>query len=241
MRLDPSDVDALWDRSFLHKQLGRNPDAIAGFTQILGLMPHHYKVINELAQLYRVQGKTMEAVQMYEDAFVYHAENADESDDEEMDDDDEFTDKLGYSEINMLSELYLILNDYRKALETIKNGIRRIQHREEETWWSERLDDDDEYLEKEESRTEFPIELRVRMGVCRVYLNNVRLGTVSSCNHLFICVTKLFHHSNIFNICYNTLLLLILIYIKILHMPTMINVIMILHWLFSKELLMPPP
>ncbi|KAI7897057.1 uncharacterized protein EV154DRAFT_597887 [Mucor mucedo] len=178
LRLDPTDVDALWDRSFLHKQLGRSADAQAGFTSILELMPHHYKVINELAQLYRVQGKTKEAIQMYEDAFVYHDENADEdSDDEDLDEENEFTDKLGYSEINMLSELYLILNDYRKALDTIKNGVRKIQRRQEETWWLEHLDDDDEYLEKDDTRSDFPIELRVRMGVCRVYLNQVRLAT----------------------------------------------------------------
>lgn len=179
--LDPADVDALWDRSFLHKQLGRSADAIAGFTKILELMPHHFKVINELTQLYRVQGKTKEAIQMYEDAIIYHTNNMDEEDEEEdaEDEDDEFSDKLGYSEINMLSELYLILNDYRRALDTIKTGLRHVQKRQNETWWVDRTDDDDEYLEEDESRTDFPIELRVRMGVCRVYLNQVRLATVS--------------------------------------------------------------
>ncbi|KAI9265552.1 hypothetical protein EDC94DRAFT_669515 [Helicostylum pulchrum] len=176
--VDPLDVDALWDRSFLHKQLGRSADAIAGFTKILEIMPHHFKVINELAQLYRVQGKTKEAIDLYNAAIEYHANDDDdeeESDNEE--DENEFADKLGYSEINMLSELYLILNDYRSALDTIKSGIRRIQHRQHETWWLERTDDDDEYMEDDESRTDFPIELRVRMGVCRIYLNQVRLGT----------------------------------------------------------------
>lgn len=177
--LDPSDVDALWDRSFLHKQLGRSADAIAGFTKILELMPHHFKVINELAQLYRVQGKTKEAIKMYEDAIVYHSNVDQESDEEDEENEDEFSDKLGYSEINMLSELYLILNDYRRCLDTIKTGLRHVQHRQNETWWIDHTDDDGEYLEEDESRTDFPIELRVRMGVCRVYLNQVRLATVS--------------------------------------------------------------
>ncbi|KAG2232468.1 hypothetical protein INT48_005185 [Thamnidium elegans] len=176
--VDPLDVDALWDRSFLHKQLGRSADAIAGFRKILEIMPHHFKVINELAQLYRIQGKTKEAIELYNAAIEYHKN--DDDDDEESDneeDENEFTDKLGYSEINMLSELYLILNDYRSALDTIKNGLRRIQHRQHEAWWLEHTDDDDEYMEDDESRTDFPIELRVRMGVCRIYLNQVRLGT----------------------------------------------------------------
>ncbi|CEP19103.1 hypothetical protein [Parasitella parasitica] len=181
---DPSDVDALWDRAFLYKRLEQTEKAIEGFKSILQYYPHHFKVINELAQLYRSQGRTKEAIQLYEDAIVWHTNNDDsEEDDEDEDDgeddgfkDDGFKNKLGYSEINMLSELYLILNDYKKSLNTIKTGLRLIQKRQNETWWVDR-DDDDEYLENDESRTEFPIELRVRMGVCRVYLNQVRLGT----------------------------------------------------------------
>ncbi|KAI8638433.1 hypothetical protein BD408DRAFT_24153 [Parasitella parasitica] len=178
---NPSDVDALWDRAFLYKQLDQTRKAIEGFKSILDFYPHHFKVINELAQLYRSQGRTIEAIQMYEHAIVWHSNHNDDEDDDEDEDDEEgeedgFKNKLGYSEINMLSELYLILNDYKKALNTIKTGLRLVQKRQNETWWVDR-DDDDEYLEKDESRSEFPIELRVRMGVCRVYLNQVRLGT----------------------------------------------------------------
>lgn len=177
--IEPSDVDALWDRSFLFKQLDRTTDAIDGFTKILEYMPHHFKVINELAQLYRAQGKTKEAIKMYEDAIAYHTSNPDdeEEEEEENEEEDEFSDKLGYSEINMLSELYLILNDYRRSLETIKTGLRHVQKRQNETWWADRADDDDEYLEEDESRTDFPIELRVRMGVCRTYLNQVEIAS----------------------------------------------------------------
>ncbi|KAI8981952.1 hypothetical protein BDF20DRAFT_834618 [Mycotypha africana] len=183
LALDPNDLDALWDRAFLFKQMGRSSDAIDGFLEILKHIPHHFKVINELARLYRQQGKTKEAIKMYEDAIDYHIkmeqERMEEEEDEEEEDDeeDEFSDKLGYVELNMLSELYLILNDYRKALETIKNGLRHIQKRQHETWWLDHVDDDDEYFENDEARTEFPIELRVRMGICRIYLNQVDLGT----------------------------------------------------------------
>ncbi|KAL7327548.1 transcription factor TFIIIC subunit tfc4 [Mucor circinelloides] len=176
---DPTDVDAIWDRAFLYKQLDETTKAMEGFKSILVHYPHHFKVINELAQLYRAQGRTKEAIQMYEDAIVWHTNNDeddDEDDEDEGEEEDSFKNKLGYSEINMLSELYLILNDYKKSLNTIKTGLRLVQKRQNETWWVDR-DDDDEYLEDDESRTEFPIELRVRMGVCRVYMNQVRLGT----------------------------------------------------------------
>ncbi|KAI9476084.1 MAG: hypothetical protein EXX96DRAFT_596334 [Benjaminiella poitrasii] len=185
LNLDPTDVDALWDRSFLFKQLDKSQLAIEGFLAILELMPHHFKVINELAQLYRQQGMTKEAIQLYEDAISFHSNNDkynssdNEDDGDEDDEDDEFKDRLGYSEINMLSELYLILNDYRRSIETIKTGLRHVQKRQHETWWADRVDDDDEYLvdERDSVRTEFPIELRVRMGICRIYLNQVRLAT----------------------------------------------------------------
>ncbi|KAI7906655.1 uncharacterized protein BX663DRAFT_497205 [Cokeromyces recurvatus] len=185
LTLDPTDVDALWDRSFLFKQLDKNQLAIDGFLAILEQMPHHFKVINELAQLYRQQGRTKEAIQLYEDAIVHHSKNDkygngnDSEEEEEEEEEDEFQDRLGYSEINMLSELYLILNDYRRSLDTIKTGLRHIQKRQNETWWADRIDDDDEYLSEEGDipRTDFPIELRVRMGICRLYLNQVRLAT----------------------------------------------------------------
>jgi tetratricopeptide (TPR) repeat protein len=179
-------VDALWDRSFLFKQLARNKDAIQGFQSLLLLMPHHFKVINELAQLYRGEGKTKEAIQLYENAIVYHNDNEDEEDDDD-EEDDEFLDKLGNAEINMLSELYLMQNDYRRSLDTIKTGLRHVQHRQNETWWQD-TDNDDEYFGDDESRTEFPIELRIRMGVCRVYIGKVDLATVSLLMSCLSCI-----------------------------------------------------
>ncbi|KAF7728472.1 transcription factor TFIIIC subunit tfc4 [Apophysomyces ossiformis] len=176
--VDPTDVDALWDRSFLFKKLGRTDDAIDGFMTILEYMPHHFKVINELAQLYRLKGQIKESITLYENAMEYHIKNVryDEEEEEEGED-DEFSDKLGYAEINMLSELYLMQNDYRRALECIKTGLRHVQKRQDQTWWIDRVDDDDEYFEDDEERSEFPIELRVRMGVCRVYLGQVDVAT----------------------------------------------------------------
>ncbi|KAI8368817.1 hypothetical protein EDC96DRAFT_564132 [Choanephora cucurbitarum] len=175
--LDPTDVDALWDRSFLYKQHGRIELAVEGFTKILEYLPHHFKVINELAQLFRKQGRTKEAIKLYEDAILYHTEHYVDQVNDEEEDEEEFVDKLGYAEINMLSELYLILNDYYHSLDTIKTGLRLVQKRQNETWWQSHTDDDDEYLEEDEARTDFPLELRVRMGICRLYLNQVRLAT----------------------------------------------------------------
>lgn len=147
--LDPLDVDALWDRSFLQKDLGEIDASMKGFQQILKILPYHFKVINEMAQLYRVKGKTRQAITLYEEAMEHHIEHAKPEADGTYDNDDDdnpFSDKLGYSEINMLSELYLMVNDYRRALDCIKAGIRYVQRRQHEVRWLNRPNDDDEYL-----------------------------------------------------------------------------------------------
>lgn len=189
------DIDALWDRSFLYKQLGNMDEALDGFQQILDVVPYHFKVINEIAKIYRSKGQTSEAIRLYEEAIEHHIKVGEPS--LATDEDDDFADELGYTEINMLSELYLMQNDYRRALETIKTGIRHVQNRQHETWWEDRPDDDEEYFEhgtdneEEAERCEFPIELRVRMGVCRVYLGDVNIASVSSSLYL-----RSLHQSN---------------------------------------------
>ncbi|CAO3590753.1 unnamed protein product [Absidia cylindrospora] len=149
LALDPLDVDVLWDRSFLQKDMGKLDAAMDGFQQILEILPFHFKVINELAQLYRIKGETRHAITLYEDAMAHHVKHAKmDSEENEVNDEDDnpFSDKLGYPEINMLSELYLMVNDYRRALDCIKTGIRHVQQRQHELIWLDRPDDDDEYL-----------------------------------------------------------------------------------------------
>ncbi|KAI8337021.1 hypothetical protein BC941DRAFT_513685 [Chlamydoabsidia padenii] len=240
--LDPLDVDALWDRSFLQKDLGQLDAAMNGFKQILKILPYHFKVINEMAQLYRAKGETKQAITLYEEAMEHHIDHADpnDADGDNDEDDNPFSDKLGYSEINMLSELYLMVNDYRRALDCIKTGIRHVQRRQHEVQWLNRPNDDNEYLpfaskrktrsrpsrvnkqqqqhgngdmddtydyednnnsddsyepdsddndnndiadddegldeEAALERQNIPLELRVRMGVCRIYLGQADIA-----------------------------------------------------------------
>lgn len=182
MTVDPTDIDALWDRSFLYKKMDRLDDAMDGFKQILNITPHHFKVINELVQLYRARGMIKEAITLYEEAVEYHTNNNDAMQQEE--EEDEFSNRLGYVEVNMLSELYLMQNDYQRTLQCIKDGVRHVQHRQHETSrWD--ANNDDEYFEENDNddeglrRAEFPIELRVRMGICRLYLGDFKTATVS--------------------------------------------------------------
>jgi len=172
---NPKDVDALWDRSFLLKEDGKPDAAIGGFTELLEIQPHHVKVIDELAKLYRSKDDLGKAIELYEAAMDYHFEN------DNLDEVDENNENLfRYTEINMLTELYIMVNEYEKALMCIKYGVLYLQRRIDEIDWSQGLepgDEDDEFDPvaadpATEYYDDFPLELRARMAVCRIHLDN---------------------------------------------------------------------
>ncbi|CAO3619253.1 unnamed protein product [Cunninghamella blakesleeana] len=177
--VDPLDVDALWDRSFLQKEMGLGLKAMEGFQQILTILPYHFKVINELAQIYRSQGETKKAIQLYEEAMEYHIKHQQDG----LDDQQQhgaFSDTLGYSEINMLSELYLMLNDYRRALDCIKTGIRHVQKRQFQLRWLNRPDDDDEYLPKLKKKKKSEHQQVQEKGNVRRSKRNLKRNTTTT-------------------------------------------------------------
>jgi tetratricopeptide (TPR) repeat protein len=176
---NPEDVDALWDHSFLLKEDGKTDAAIRGFNKLLEITPHHVKVIDELAKLYRSKDDLAKAVELYEGAMDYHFEN------DKLDEPDE--NAFRYTEINMLTELYIMMNEYEKALMCIKYGILYLQRRIDEIDWTSGLDPED--LDEDFDRTpddpstdcfeDFPVELRARMAVCRIYLDHFDVAKVS--------------------------------------------------------------
>jgi len=96
------------------------------------------------------------------------------SDDEE--DDFQFECSIGYEEINMLAELYMEINEYEKAINTIRKRCRILQGREIPE--KENMMDDSEFDEDENTpeHLRLPMELRVRLGICRLYLNQINLA-----------------------------------------------------------------
>jgi len=99
------------------------------------------------------------------------------SDDEE--DDFQFECSIGYEEINMLAELYMEINEYEKAINTIRKRCRILQGREIPE--KENMMDDSEFDEDENTpeHLRLPMELRVRLGICRLYLNQINLAVVN--------------------------------------------------------------
>ncbi|KAJ1796078.1 transcription factor TFIIIC subunit tfc4 [Coemansia sp. RSA 2399] len=85
----------------------------------------------------------------------------------------------GYSDLNMLVELRLLRREYEAGIADIKRGARFIQGRGRDTAWAEKeLDDqmDTEYPvdSTEGDANELPIELRIKLGQCRLMLGHTK-------------------------------------------------------------------
>ncbi|KAJ2598239.1 transcription factor TFIIIC subunit tfc4 [Coemansia sp. RSA 1722] len=82
-----------------------------------------------------------------------------------------------YNDINMMAELRVLRNEYEAAIADIKRGCRFIQSRGREQHWEDQEladENDEEYAvdpdNPEISANVLPIELRVKLGQCRLML-----------------------------------------------------------------------
>ncbi|KAI9002582.1 hypothetical protein DFJ74DRAFT_746437 [Hyaloraphidium curvatum] len=180
IRLDRSDVDALASRS----------KAIDGFIQILNVHPDELSVIKDLARLYLSQGMPQKAITLFEEilanddaefgnepgAFV---QVEPESDDEDREPGEEWISRrIQFEETNMLAELYMEVDEYEVAIDFIKKQTRKLQGRwaESSTW--DVVDNDEEYsaADDPESGRWLPPELRVKLGICRLWTDELDLA-----------------------------------------------------------------
>ncbi|CAG8535125.1 815_t:CDS:10 [Ambispora gerdemannii] len=195
LRVDPSDVDAIWDRSVLLNESGQYKKAIDGFNHLLKIIPHDMNVIKQLTSIYTRNNELEKAISLYEDALQYYQTNNFLSLNNSEDADGIFS----LSDVNIMAELYISIGEYQKAIECIKSAVRWLQGRENEKWWNDVVIDDHEYDEEDSRRKnnfsksglyvggskEFlPMELRVKLGQCRLMLDQIEEGKFHF-NYLF--------------------------------------------------------
>ncbi|KAJ2522586.1 transcription factor TFIIIC subunit tfc4 [Coemansia sp. RSA 1939] len=94
-----------------------------------------------------------------------------------------------YSDLNMLAELRLLRREYETTIAEIKRGARFIQGRGRDTAWvALELDDQDdtEYESPDQAGADnqLPIELRVKLGLCRLMLGHAQ-SAEAHINRLF--------------------------------------------------------
>lgn len=176
IRANPDNIDAIYDRSLLLKDAGQVTKAAEGFVMLNRLLPNDMSVLKELAGLYIELGKISEAIEFYSRSveFFKSTGNPDMG--------------FGWSELNIFAELYCMEKEWAKAIQTIKSLGRWLYGRASETYWDQINGDDREWDEDDRPRRclvrEFesnrfpkesyilPLELRVKLGLCRLRIGN---------------------------------------------------------------------
>ncbi|CAG8688640.1 2099_t:CDS:10, partial [Acaulospora morrowiae] len=189
IRCDPNDDDAIWDRSILYGEIGEYKKALDGFKGLLQEMPYDMNIVREITRIQVQINEIPQAIELYLDAFRYYRSRP-------LSEDPVSEGGFGYSEINIMAELYMLANDFNSAIYFIKRGVRWLQGRENEIWWDTVADDreydEDENLNRRDNSilsarlngvvntggTNAPLslELRVKLGQCRIELEQLEEG-----------------------------------------------------------------
>lgn len=182
MRYDTPEHKFLWERTRLYEETGQTYKALCGYQKLLLYFPTNQQIVIEIAKLYSDLNRVSEAIDIFinilNDNIAFHADP--EADPEEKD----FPD-FDWSELNILTELYYKNEQFALGLATMKKTARWLQNRSDETFWDDALDDA-EFDERREENPQFkllpqsaqersnylPIDIRVKMGLFRLRLEN---------------------------------------------------------------------
>ncbi|ODQ65103.1 TPR-like protein, partial [Nadsonia fulvescens var. elongata DSM 6958] len=189
LAVNSSDVSVLYRRAMLYKMEDNLSRAAEDFCKILKLQPYNTTVIMELAIIYVSQNRLSQASKLYED-LLQDADNASSSQDSSgsyivNEGGADQTPVFGWSELNILAEIYVKQRAWAKIVKTIKYVSRWIHGRADEKWWDD-LSNDAEFDERKENLEKFtrsakknspllyqlPVDLRVKLGFARLHLND---------------------------------------------------------------------
>ena len=176
IRANPDNIDAVYDRALPLKETGQLHKAAEGFGMLNKLLPNDMSILREIAALYIELKKIPQAIEYYNLSieFFKTTGNADRA--------------FGWSELNILVELYMMSKHWDDAIKVLKTNARWLYGRAEEKYW-DKVDDDREWDKTDERRKPIreyvpvrfdketytlPLELRVKLGVCRVHQANVK-------------------------------------------------------------------
>ncbi|KAI5808754.1 hypothetical protein DFH27DRAFT_589841 [Peziza echinospora] len=177
LRASPDDISIMYEKAILFKQLGQLNKAAEGFAQLVKALPNDMSVLKEIAQVYTQLQRVPDAIKFYEDSIEYYktvglgAQGG-----------------FGWSDLNILVELYILEKRWDTAIFMTKSLGRWLWGRGSDAFWDQVQDDDREWDEFDDSRKilvrgytpekypddsyVMPIELRVKLGVCRLKLRH---------------------------------------------------------------------
>ncbi|TFK72655.1 TPR-like protein [Pluteus cervinus] len=154
--LDPTNVDALWERASLAKQLRDFKTARNAYVAILRRFPHDLPVLNELHIILVELNELALCADLFQQAFDhYHKlfptgrlETAPDLAQPQASTSESPTQPthaiqvpFGAMELFILADLYTTLGHYEKAIHVIRSGIRWLQGRSSQRYWDLCADD----------------------------------------------------------------------------------------------------
>lgn len=186
--LDPSNLNALWDRAALAKEIGDNRMAKNSLLALLKRVPHDLTVLKELRPLLIELSDYSLCAELYEAAFAHYSTNFPGGHGINPETGQEVPGG-GYSlmEILVLADLYNTMGDHDKAIRVIRSGCRWLQGRGSQKLWDS-CEDDREYDEtdwrlgsgrgRELAPGKYSLEVnaRHRLAVARIKMGDIEEG-----------------------------------------------------------------
>ncbi|CDK26835.1 unnamed protein product [Kuraishia capsulata CBS 1993] len=177
----------IFQRAILYNMTGKYRKAAEN---LQGLLAQEFdeNVLRELAEVLMKQKRVNEAISLYtkqlDDAVAYrlNKKRTKGASLTKL----KWEPNFDWSALNILAELYVNIGSWSTGLKTVRNVSRWIQHREDQTFWSE-VPDDSEFdvrrfenpkfqqlsqQEKVKDYEELPVDMRVRIGIFRLNLKN---------------------------------------------------------------------
>ncbi|KAI0945905.1 hypothetical protein AcV7_010019 [Taiwanofungus camphoratus] len=185
--LDPTNVNALWDRASLAKEIGDLKTARHTFLAILKRVPHNLTVLDELRPILIELSNLPLCASLFADNFSYYYSvfpsgvGFDSETQQEVP-----GGGFGIMHLLVLADLYNTLGEYEKAVGTIRRGCRWLQGRAQQKFWDV-CDDDREYDVAEGVRGDgelqpgnYPLDVnaRHRLAIARIKMGEVEEGKV---------------------------------------------------------------
>ncbi|XP_078614867.1 general transcription factor 3C polypeptide 3-like isoform X2 [Branchiostoma floridae x Branchiostoma japonicum] len=108
LRYDPNNIGILWEQANLLEQTQEPRKALEGYQQILKLLPEkegnkYMDLMRDMSKTYHATGETEAAIETIQAAFTKHPT------------------LVTFEDVNMLTELYVTMKQYRHVLEAMSN------------------------------------------------------------------------------------------------------------------------
>jgi general transcription factor 3C polypeptide 3 (transcription factor C subunit 4) len=133
-RLDSTNVDALWDRASLAREMGELRTAKHAYMAILKRFPHDLVVLRELHIALVELNELGPCAALLQTALDHHIATYPSGKDS----------TVTQMDLLLLADLYNVLGEYQNAIHVIRRGTRWLQGRISQKFW-DMCDDDREY------------------------------------------------------------------------------------------------